>query len=210
MNMHRSLLFLLAVTVMSVSSFAFSADPPPSKPTTTPPSDKKTPTTPMLKEPIKTPGLPSPVPKPGVLPRAGCPDPAVTLRVGWPGRNADGTYTFRLLASIVNQGSAPFHSQRRQTHITLSEGPRVLLSEVWASPALNTVDLAPGAGISAVALVANWNPRSEFLADFTAQISYDPDIRMDSNPQNDDCNAANNIARLSVTEVRRVLEALPR
>jgi hypothetical protein len=209
MTMHRSLLSLLAITAMSVASLAFSADPSPSKPTTMP-SDKKAPTTPMLKDPVKTPGLPSPALKPGVPPRAGCPDPAVTLRVGWPGRNADGTYTFRLLASIVNQGSVPFRSQRRQTHITLNEGPRVLLSEVWASPALNTVDLAPGAGASAVALVANWNSRSEFLADFTAQISYDPDIRMDSNPENDDCNASNNIARLSVAEVRRILEALPR
>jgi hypothetical protein len=172
----------------------------------TPPVSKSPTVLPGVKLPVK-PTLP-PATKPRLT--TGCPDPAVALRVAWPGRNADGTYSFHLLATIVNRGGAPFRSNRRQTGISISEGGRTLKSETWPSPALNTVELLPGGGTSSNVVVSRYTLSSEFLADFSARISYDPDILLDSNPENDDCNTSNNVARLTVVDVRRVLEALPR
>lgn len=140
---------------------------------------------------------------------AGCPDPAVVeLKPGWPRRNADGTYTFHVLAIMKNVGTATFDSQRRQTQITLREGSRVLKSGTWSSPRATTVVLEPGQGFSENHVVERWSPSSEFLADFSAEISYDPDIRMDGNPQNDDCGAGNNRKTLSVAELRRLLSTV--
>lgn len=148
--------------------------------------------------------------KPGIVRGNACPDPAVELRLGWPRRNADGTYTFHLLAIIKNQGQARFHSNRSQTKITLYEGHTVRKSGVWASRAYSTVTLEPGQGASENVVIQNWNPNSEFLADFSAQISYDPDIRTDGNPENDDCNMGNNSARISVAEAKRILASSAR
>jgi hypothetical protein len=158
-------------------------------------------------------GIESQRPLPGIAPQAikpaGCADPSVVeLRPGWPRRNADGTYTFHLLAITKNVGSAEFESLRRQTLITLREGPRVLRSEVWSSARADTVVLAPGQGFSTVYVVERWNPSSEFLADFTGEISYDPDIRIDNNRKNDDCVMTNNKRTLSVAELRRLLSTV--
>ena len=131
----------------------------------------------------------------------GCPDPAVTeLRVGWPGRNPDGTYVFRLVAIITNLGRAPFISRSNQQMISFYEGGSLLHSEPWT-----TSRLASGEGVSSFVPPLRWNPSSEFLADFSAQITYDPDIFIDGNPQNDDCVMSNNKLLLTVDEVRRQL-----
>jgi hypothetical protein len=156
-------------------------------------------------------GLPAGTKTPQLQMKAvGCPDPAITeLRVGWPAKNPDGTYTFRVVAIVTNVGQAPFESARRQTGITLKEGPRVLSSGVWPSRMAETIALARGEAFSQVATVTRWSPTSEFLTDFTAELSYDPDIRMDSNPKNDDCGAGNNRKVLTVAEVRRQLGIAP-
>lgn len=139
----------------------------------------------------------------------GCPDPAIELRIGWPQRNADGTYMFRLLALVTNQGNATFSSARNQTGVTINEGGRALHTSTWSSRWANKVELVPGAGTTAgLAFVESWNPGSEFLADFSAAITYDPDIRADGNRANDDCGSGNNRATLSVAEVRRTLESV--
>lgn len=154
-------------------------------------------------------GLPG-IKPPLQLKAVGCPDPAIyDLKPAWPAKNSDGTYSFRLLALTKNVGAVPFESARRQTQITLKEGSRVLLSEPWSSPMAESVVLAPGQGFSAVFLVSHWNPSSEFLADFSAELSYDPDIYIDSNPKNDDCGRGNNRKVLTVGEVRRLLGVTP-
>ena len=76
---------------------------------------------------------------------------------------------------------------------------------------LSIASMAPGYGRTyAIYNVVNWNPSSEFLTDFAAQLHFDPDIRIDGNPENDDCNNSNNTARLTVDEVRRTLGARTR
>lgn len=193
------------LTIAAVTPAALAADPVPTKPIIKP----------MLKPaaPAALPGVRAPAAAtlPGAAKvRIGCPDPSVQLRVGWPGRNADGTYTFKLLANIVNKGGATFRSNRNQTQIALYEGGRMLKTEPFASNRATVVEYAPGQGDSHVYAVPRWNPNSEFLDEFRAQLSYDPDVRVDGNPDNDDCRAANNTTRLTPAEIRRVLDALPR
>jgi hypothetical protein len=211
MRIRSVLISVIAATCVAVAPSAMAADPAPSKPLITP--MKKPSATPAAATPLPGASVPgaATLPRPGTVPvRVGCPDPAVQLRVGWPGRNADGTYSFQLLASIVNKGAATFRSNRNQTQIALYEGGRMLKTEAFTSNRATIVEYAPGQGGSHVYAVERWNPASEFLDEYRAQISYDPDVRVDGNPDNDDCRAANNATRLSVIEIRRVLEALPR
>lgn len=199
---------LVSLVAAAAAPLTMAADPAPTKPLITP---MKTPTAPAQLQPgVRVPGSAT-LPQPGKTPvRIGCPDPAVTLKVGWPGRNADGTYNIKLLASVVNKGGATFRSNRNQTQIVIYEGSRVLKREQFVSNRATIVEYAPGQGGSHVHPIPRWNPTSEFLDNFRAEISYDPDVRVDGNPDNDDCRATNNSATLTVTEVKRVLEALPR
>jgi len=150
-------------------------------------------------------GLPG---APGIVahPTAGCPDPAITgLRALHASRNTDGTYNFLLAATITNKGSVPFISRRGQQAITFSEGRRMLLFELWSG----TQRLAAGASENQyLDRVVRWNPWAKSRHGFTAQITYDPDIFIDGNPQNDDCNMSNNKLSLSADEAVRQIGAV--
>jgi len=69
---------------------------------------------------------------------------------------------------------------------------------------IDMVDLAPGA-TQTITHQRDWDASSpnegEFPPSFRLAISYDPDIRMDSNPDNDDCNMNNNRIEKSGTEI---------
>ena len=137
-----------------------------------------------------------------------CPDPAVVRIVaGWPSRNTNGTYNFRLFAVVRNVGQETYNSQRNQQQITLRQGNRVLKTSTWSRSVV-----PPGASgevASEFYDVRNWNPNpGEFAADFSAQIIYAPDIRVDGNPLNDDCRNSNNRNVLTVAELRRTLGEL--
>ncbi|RKZ65193.1 MAG: hypothetical protein DRQ44_08385, partial [Gammaproteobacteria bacterium] len=141
-------------------------------------------------------------------PSISCPDPAVVRVVaGWPNRNVDGTYNFRLFAVVSNVGRETYNSQRNQQHIVLKQGNRVLRTSTWSRSVV-----PPGASgevASEFYDVRNWNPNpGEFAADFSAQIIYAPDIRVDGNPLNDDCRNSNNRKVLTVAELRRTLGVL--
>lgn len=156
----------------------------------------------------KQPGVPG---RPELRPEigGGCPDPAIVdLIPGWPQRHDDGTYTFKLMAQIKNVGDATYRSRNDQQNVVLKEGHTTLKTSGWPDRTLHP-EFAPGEGTSVVQAVSNWNPNSEFLTDFTAHLTYDPDILRDGNPENDDCRDTNNSARLSVAELKRILSALP-
>jgi len=134
-----------------------------------------------------------------------CPDPAVVRIVpGWPTRNANGTYNFRLFAVIRNVGRVTYRSLRSQQQITLKQGNRVLKVSAWSSAVVPPG--ARGEVASEFFNVRNWNPNpGEFAANFSAHITYAPDIGNDGNPNNDDCRRSNNRKVLTVDALRRML-----
>ena len=142
-----------------------------------------------------------------------CPDPVLQRIVpGWPSRNADGTYNFRLFAVVRNIGRGTYESRRTQQTITLKQGSRVLKVSGWSTRYATKVVVPPGArGEVASDFVEirnlSANP-GEFAANFSAFITYDPDIRRDGNPKNDDCRNSNNRKVLTVNELRRILSRI--
>ncbi|HEX7045281.1 MAG TPA: hypothetical protein VF203_11775 [Burkholderiales bacterium] len=130
-------------------------------------------------------------------------DPAAQpLRVVHVRKGPDRTYVFYLVAPVKNLGSSTFRANRGQAEITLRMGTRVVNRQPL------TV-LAPGATRDGGTTISGWRLSDEFPPDFTLEISYDPDIRVDGNPENDDCRMTNNKATLSGAEVLRVLRTVP-
>lgn len=149
-------------------------------------------------------GLPQVQPRP--LTRR-CPDLVPKLRIGWPARHPDGSYIFKILMQAHNRGNGPFVSNRRQVRLNLYEGSRLLKSEVIPSRSFRQVTLNPGADSSAVVYtIEHWYKSGEFSASYKAMLVYDPDIRMDGNPQNDDCVMTNNTTFLRAAQIRHTLE----
>lgn len=132
--------------------------------------------------------------------RIGCAvDPAVEpLRVLHPRKQPDGTYVFWLQASLKNLGTSAFSAAAGQAQYTLRMGNRVLHTR-------NLTNLAAGARVDAGKTIGGWRLSDEFPPDFSLEIVYGPDIRLDNNPQNDDCRMNNNKKTLSGAEVLRVL-----
>lgn len=140
-----------------------------------------------------------------VLPRTGCPDPAVELVVRRYGRNDDGSYWFRVMAEITNLGNGTFQARRTQTGISIKEGGATRLSKNWGTVVGSDITLRPGHKTRSSYKVNAWNPTSEFAADFTAALSYDPDMAIDGNPNSRDCNRSNNRTVLRKAELVRIL-----
>lgn len=147
-------------------------------------------------------GLPQPQIKPGALARS-CPDLEPSIRVGWPGRYNDGSYTFKLLMYVHNRGNAAFVTDPRQVGINVYEGSRLVETRRFPPNAV-----PPGGKTDGfVHAIERWSATSEFTADYKVEVLYDPDIRMDNNPQNDDCVMTNNAKFLTAAEIRRTLES---
>ncbi|HEY8553713.1 MAG TPA: hypothetical protein VIL43_04125 [Burkholderiales bacterium] len=114
---------------------------------------------------------------------------------------SDGTYTFYLSARIKNVGSSTFRANAGQAAAILWHGSRVLTR-------VPITVLTAGATRDAGTTISRWRLSDEFPPDFTLQISYDPDIGSDGNPENDDCRMTNNKATLSGAEVTRLLSTV--
>ncbi len=56
----------------------------------------------------------------------------------------------------------------------------------------------------------NWRTSVEFPPNFKLYLSYDPDIRMDSNPQNDDAIMTNNMRELSGMKLNAIVKGMLR
>jgi hypothetical protein len=142
--------------------------------------------------PTPAPSLPELLTEP-VLPRPGirwmgCEDPAAQ-RINFTvvSRNRPGGLVLgrvRITGVVKNAGSAAYISGPRQQSILLYEDARLVASAPFQN-------LAVGQEVR-VSFVRDWYSGWEFPPTYRLIIAYDPDIYLDGNPNNDDCNAANN------------------
>ncbi len=132
------------------------------------------------------------------------PDLAAFLTLKEAERKPDGSYRLRFDFGLRNVGSADFVSGRGQQHIVLLNGSRTVVGPVEFSP--------PGPVHSGVShtyrgfrgATFDWHG-GEFATDVVARIGYDPDIFMDGNPDNDDCNMSNNEARMTAEQIAEAM-----
>lgn len=154
------------------------------------------------------PDLPGPGERGGFTPpaggfTAGCdgPDPAVTrmyIRKLSSPDSDEGRYNFWLYVHLKNVGQQDFVSGPNQASLTIKRGNRVIGRHVFDElrAGVNYAGITPDAGPT----ISNWS-HGEFAEGLSAKISYDPDIRIDGNPDNDDCNMGNNEVRKTAEEV---------
>lgn len=136
-----------------------------------------------------------------------CPDPALAgINIRFHRLNTNGTYDFIITAVIKNVGRVSYKSRKIQQNVVIKHGGQVLVTSPWLSRYGN-VNMAPGgSAVSRIYYFRNWNPRpGEFSANISAHLVYAPDIRLDGNPQNDDCSNRNNRKVLTVRDVNRKL-----
>ncbi|WP_165396020.1 hypothetical protein [Flavobacterium sp. J27] len=97
----------------------------------------------------------------------------------------------RIRGHVKNVGNTTFSSTEGQQIAYLIERPQGTTTEtVLATANLPTV-LNSGSEIT-FSYTRNWDVATEFQNDIILRISYDPDIFLDGNPNNDDKNTNNN------------------
>ncbi|ACI21234.1 MULTISPECIES: hypothetical protein [Thermodesulfovibrio] len=171
--------------ILFVFSLAYAETPPQPKDQLKSPVDKD-----KLKQ-IK----PIPPPK--------CPDPAVQ-RIDFTvvSKTSQFSGKVRITGVVKNMGVEPYISGPNQQAVYLYEIPMGGKANLVATKKFQ--NLNPGQEIT-VSYERNWNASSpsegEFPPSYRVVIAYDPDIRMDSNPKNDDCNMNNNQKERSGTEI---------
>ncbi len=147
----------------------------------------------------------------GLQPPGPCSDPALrplTFRIveRTPGRRFQGKVS--LIATVENVGKGEYRSRSDQQQIQLFETPRGGQPRMVASREFG--NLAPGQKVDLV-WTRPWDASSpaegEFPPSYEAKIVYDPDIRADGNPANDECSAGNNAARLNGKSINEAMRA---
>jgi hypothetical protein len=98
------------------------------------------------------------------------------------------------VGTVKNVGGAPYVSGPNQQIAQLYEinpggRPRLVASRAFQN-------LAPNEAVT-VTFERDWNSASpaegEFPPTYRLLVTYDPDIRLDGNTKNDDCNSGNNV-----------------
>lgn len=146
------------------------------------------------------------VPQGRILEPIACPDPA-TVEIGVANirsrlRSGVTYYDFDIVGTIRNVGRGEWSSGRGQQFASLvrnSGASQTLVSRDFTR-------LSPGASF-ALASRMSLAASEEFPPDLELAIGYDPDIRLDGNPANDDCRMGNNSRRLSGRDLMRQLHA---
>ena len=91
----------------------------------------------------------------------------------------------RITGIVTNRGSLPYVSGEDQQSLNLYEGDQLISTEDFT-------DLDVGETVE-VSFERLWSSQDEFRRPtYTNDITYDPDIYIDENEQNDDCNVDNN------------------
>jgi hypothetical protein len=145
--------------------------------------------------------------KPGVITRV-CPDPAaVEIRFQIVRSYTQFKKRIRITGIVKNVGGKAFNSGPNQAKAYLYEVPIGASSgRIVAQREIRT--LAAGATMQLV-YERDWNSSSpsegEFPPNYRLQILYDPDIYMDANKDNDDCNQNNNKKERSGTEINAMI-----
>lgn len=111
----------------------------------------------------------------------------------------------RISGTVTNNGLKNFQSGRNQQSIILYEiVPGARPREVARR---NFINLAAGQSIN-VSFVRNWNISSpaegEFPPSYRVCLTYDPDIYIDGNDNNNDCNQRNNCKTENGSQISRL------
>ncbi len=104
----------------------------------------------------------------------------------------------RIKGIVKNVGKQHFYTNPSQMSVILYEvhpggRPRVVAKRSFAS--------IPAGRTASVYFDRNWSTSHEFPPSYRLCVTYDPDIKLDSNPKNDDCNSANNCKTRQGSEV---------
>ena len=151
---------------------------------------------PGLKPGIRKPGL-KPI-KPGRLQKT-CVNPAIVeLQVGIIRRDPRNRFqgTIQAKAVLNNRGNADYVTNPNQQSVQIHLGRRLLKNERFGNLRKGETKI--------IAVQLPWNAAGEFQENLTARIVYDPDIRMDGNPRNDDCNMRDNSKTVTPAQVNRL------
>ncbi len=147
----------------------------------------------------------------GTRPLPQCIDPAaVDIRFEIVRRDTQFRGRVRITGVVRNIGNAAFTSNpgTQQASAQLYEVPAGATSGGTLRAHTNFNALAVG-GTVTVSYERDWNSSSpaegEFAPSYKLMIVYDPDIRLDGNPNNDDCNMSNNTRQRSGTEINAML-----
>lgn len=160
------------------------------------------------KEPLKSPVDKEKLEKIKPIPASKCPDPAVQrIDFAIVSKTSQFSGKVRITGVVKNVGLEPYISGPNQQEILLYEGPMGATSRVVARKKFQ--NLNPGQEVTVV-YERNWNSASpsegEFPPSYKVIIVYDPDIRMDSNPKNDDCNMNNNQKERSGADINALFK----
>ena len=147
-------------------------------------------------------------------PTQSCPDPAAeSILFTIVRRDSQFRGRIRITGVVKNIGGASFISDPRQAEAQLLELPAgvppasATTGRIVARRAIS--NLAAGAVLN-LSYERDWNSSSpsegEFPNSYRVLITYDPDIYMDENKQNDDCNQSNNKKDRSGTEINDMLK----
>ncbi|MDI1472665.1 MAG: hypothetical protein QMD43_07235 [Thermodesulfovibrio sp.] len=150
-----------------------------------------------LKSPVDTDKLKQ------VKPLPKCPDPAVEkIDFTIISKTSQFSGKVRITGVVKNAGLAPYISGANQQAVYLYEIPMGGTARLVAQKKFQ--NLNPGQQVI-ITYERNWNASSpaegEFPPSYKVIIAYDPDIRLDGNPQNDDCNVNNNQKERSGTDI---------
>ncbi|GAB5550539.1 MAG: hypothetical protein Sapg2KO_01300 [Saprospiraceae bacterium] len=133
-----------------------------------------------------------------------CPDlAAVELRVQKTSGNQH-RGVVRITGVVKNVGKQHFVSGGGQAYAYLYEVSLTGRSTLKARRQIT--NLSAGRSFS-LGFSKNWYAGNEFPPNYKLVISYDPDIKLDSNPRNDDCNSANNQMTRTGHEVTQLFRA---
>lgn len=157
---------------------------------------------------IAKPGLKGPIvkPRPGpgpglkpIKPRGCAIDLAVAeFQVGILYRNPGHRFSGRIQAKAVlkNVGSADYVTRPNQQTVQIYHGSRLLTNAPFGNLRAGQVEI--------ITAQLPWNAAEEFQQGLKALIAYDPDIRLDGNPRNDDCNMGNNQKTVAPARINRL------
>lgn len=128
-----------------------------------------------------------------------CPNPSATEFEVTVVSKSGSSGTIRLTGTVRNIGLQTFDSSAGQQSVwILSSGILVAQQDFE--------DLAPAEEVT-ITYETTWSRSTEFPPTFTLMLSYDPDIFIDGNENNDDCRTTDNELELTPTEINAVFDA---
>lgn len=136
---------------------------------------------------------------PELLEPINCPNPAVTSFSVEVVSKSGTTGTIRFTGIVRNLGLQDFQSGVGQQSVQLYANS-TLLAQV------EFTNLASLAEVTLTHEIA-WSSSTEFPPTYQLLIAYDPDIYIDNNPNNDDCNTTDNSAQLTGEQINTTFNA---